>query len=134
MSTTNTSAWGPFYNGNSSVDGYGFFKLDSSRYGMLHGGVGFPQFGPMSGVGQYHIQTATMSSGVERYFVDGQQSGAAVATSAYTPTRSTLVGANDRGAPFQGSIAEVIVYDRALSDTEVASVTSYLQSKYGITG
>lgn len=36
------------------------------------------------------------------------------------------------GRAFSGDIAEVLIYDRALSDTEVAEVTSYALQKYSI--
>ena len=35
---------------------------------------------------------------------------------------------------FRGDVAEVLVYDHALSDTEQETVRTYLQDKYGIEG
>jgi hypothetical protein len=35
---------------------------------------------------------------------------------------------------WQGNIAELVIFDRVLSDSEANEVGSYLQDKYGITG
>jgi hypothetical protein len=39
-------------------------------------------------------------------------------------------GLNNVG--FVGQIAEVLVYNRALTDSELAQVAAYLKSKYGL--
>lgn len=41
---------------------------------------------------------------------------------------------NDRtaGAPWEGTVGDVLAYDRALTDTEADQVMTYLKSKYGV--
>lgn len=49
---------------------------------------------------------------------------------------STLIGGNHFGSAvryFQGSIAEVIVYNKVLTKAEINNVSNYLGDKYGIT-
>jgi len=67
--------------------------------------------------------------------------GSASGSNTYTQTAST---ANSKGSltigssgtnlyPFLGNLAEIIIYNAALSDTDRAAVESYLMSKWGIT-
>ncbi|MEI9893681.1 MAG: hypothetical protein WDN28_07215 [Chthoniobacter sp.] len=42
----------------------------------------------------------------------------------------TMIGMAEAGGPFEGDVAEILIYDRALTDTERATVESYLQSRY----
>lgn len=130
VSTVDTDAWGPFYNGDSSFDGYGFYKLQTSLHGTIHGGSGFNTYGPVENAGQVQVQTIVGSAGEERMYVDGAQSGNAATTSPKKPTRSTLIGAVDRFAPFAGDIAEVVVFDRALSSEELQSVNDFLINRH----
>lgn len=67
--------------------------------------------------------------------------GSAISASGILPNPATLVGigakVNDSGgvvnfAPFDGYIAEIILYDRGLSDAELAKVQTYLLNKYAI--
>lgn len=44
----------------------------------------------------------------------------------------SLLGSTDGGVYWQGLLSEVIVYTRELGTTELASVTSYLRTRYGI--
>jgi len=45
-----------------------------------------------------------------------------------------VAGKEDRDQAWQGNIAELVIFDRVLSDSEANEVGSYLQDKYGITG
>ena len=42
------------------------------------------------------------------------------------------IGIQGAGNPYVGDLAEVIIYDRALSNSEVADVQSYALNKYGV--
>jgi hypothetical protein len=67
---------------------------------------------------------------------EAQQSGtnSAIATSGIE-SNNTYVGNFFNGSgwnPFLGALAEVLVYNRPLSDAEVTQVRNYLSLKYGI--
>ena len=79
------------------------------------------------------IDTGTSMSG----YVNGELG----VTVGYTLTRGTtpsptefLIGANTSGATssFNARVAEIIIYSRALNDTERVQVENYLKSKWGI--
>jgi hypothetical protein len=55
-------------------------------------------------------------------------------TNGFTPEGSgTAVGMNRGGAAgFNGDIAELIIYDRVLSDVEISHVNAYLNQKYAL--
>lgn len=88
--------------------------------------------------GAGHFIAATAQTGSSSVRVDCVARGTSTsATNAYPYSRSTI-GASDgsiTGAaidPFQGRIAELLVYSRALSATERAGIERYLSQKYGI--
>lgn len=66
------------------------------------------------------------------------KNGAAVVTNVAvaSPLTFSRVGARDDGGvanwPFEGDIAEILVYNQELSDTQRASVEEYLSKKYNI--
>ena len=63
---------------------------------------------------------------------NGTPNSNAVASGSHTYT--SLFARTAAGAvPIDGDIAEVLIYDRSLSDTEIAQVENYLSSKWGIT-
>jgi hypothetical protein len=74
------------------------------------------------------------SGSTERLFVNGAQ---VLQRSNALPTITRVANMASIGKGFSsknffpGDIAEIIVYKRALSDTERASVEAYLKAKYG---
>jgi hypothetical protein len=88
---------------------------------------------PLTLGGDFSITTAVHNGSTDTLFVNGQL------ISTYTGRSSTLAGASgeqfigmdDQGRYFNGEISEVLVYKRALSDTERNTVVRYLMTKYG---
>lgn len=71
------------------------------------------------------------SSGETKKSVNGASMSKTTATTAYTSVTAYQVGARgDGGSPWDGEIAEVIIYDRYLDDDEILLVNNYLRDKY----
>jgi hypothetical protein len=87
--------------------------------------------GPATTPGRFVVQTAWQSGLETRNYVDGELVG--TLTGASAPGAVALGAAGGYAEPAEGDIAEVIAYDRALSDAERAGVEKYLAEKYGIT-
>lgn len=124
---------GPFHNGNeANSTGYGFRRQAFGNYGLAYPNVAFVNFGPTNHMG-FQIQTGMRdSSGLNYYFANAMQSGSAVASgNPIIPTHSSQVGGSDFGF-FLGDVAEVIVYNTALSITDRQTVHEYLIGKYAI--
>ncbi len=77
----------------------------------------------------FHKQTNEAS-----VFRDGYERDRKVFSRASTDTYHTgyLLGGAGSGRDYYGSIAEVIVYDRALSSNEISTVHAYLSNKFNI--
>jgi hypothetical protein len=89
------------------------------------------------------VATFTSQIGVIHSFVFSKISGKAIYTNSGTGTFNTsqtspLISyagssiSNNRGGYYQGSIAEIIFYSRALTDQERQGVEAYLSKKWGI--
>ncbi|WP_163866907.1 LamG domain-containing protein [Myxococcus eversor] len=94
--------------------------------------------GPVIHDGQPRVLSAVAHGGPSSLFVNGQVAGLSyTALGAYAYGKSTL-GASDGGNtsasqdPFAGELAEVIVYQRALSEFERLHIEQYLGAKYGV--
>jgi hypothetical protein len=134
MSTLGTAASGPFYNGNSAADGYGLYRGNGGLYGLVHGGVQFLNYGPVQETGFQLDEAVRGEAGTVSYYVNGEQSGSAIAAAPNPASGASYVGAVNpfTGGFFGGDLAEVLVYDRGLSDAERQQVEDYLQQKYGV--
>ena len=92
--------------------------------------------------GNAHIAAARWddsASGLWDLYVDNTSTGASTGNtnSAFTAAnvRRVTIGINanlDIGDQLDGDVAEVIWYNRRLNDTELGSVFSFLQTRYGI--
>jgi hypothetical protein len=84
-----------------------------------------------------NIHTYTASNLTEEstwgWYLNGVKTGAACET-AGSPTLSTTgtyVGYSGVGSEYwKGDIAEILIYDRALSETQIGQVNAYLSAKY----
>jgi len=105
-----------------------------SRYNNEPGGAGLRVAGV--GDGQYHVASVTAGVGTDNFklVLDGGTShvGTASGDPSFGPVR--IGGGTYTGGPrhFAGPIAEVLVYDRVLSDAERPRVETYLGKKYGL--
>jgi hypothetical protein len=67
------------------------------------------------------------------FYRDGAQTASVSVSGIGSVTSGITVGApTDQYAPWQGNIAEVLVYDHQLSSAELAQVDGYLSDKYGL--
>jgi hypothetical protein len=89
---------------------------------------------PANIAGDYSVTTAIHSGSTDSLYVNGvlalRQAGKRIGVSGATSmeTIGTGFGSNF----FRGSIGEILVYDRALTDTERQIVERYLMRKFGI--
>ena len=86
--------------------------------------------GPKVTAGRWLTQTLRQSTGLAELFVDGAFSTSTNRSADPTPLRLAREG--PYGAILDGWIAEVIVYDRALSDAELADLHAWVTSRYSL--
>lgn len=106
----------------------------SYRFGTGQTG-NWPTYTRPSSIGSAYTITASQKDGAVDYlYVNGQ-----LVNTDTSPALSNIALCRDTGnigrgyndnTYFQGDVAEVLVYSRALSQTELQSVQSYLQTKY----
>ena len=106
-------------------------RLDSDPYTVL-------DFGTV-GTTAWHLHTSIINYAAAEgsIFVDGTHEGTgnfltSGNTSDTDSLRSTIGSQSDDAFYFTGDIAEIIIYNRALSDAERSAVDNYLMSKYGM--
>jgi hypothetical protein len=85
--------------------------------------------GPGVTSGRWLIHTIRQGSRAE-LFIDGVAKGSTNRTA--NPGNILLAGQGTYGQKLDGSIAEVLVYSRKLTDTELADVHAWLQARYAI--
>jgi len=90
------------------------------------GGGGTVAFGAVPGIAPNKGYYARYRTDKTAWSIDGVNTNAPADTSFPKGLFNAFVG------PFQGDIAEIRVYDRVLSDTECASVTSAMKTKWGL--
>ncbi len=121
---------GPIYNGLPSTNGYGFYRSNSADYGLNYGGVSAPVFGPTQTSGFQTLEAQRDSSGTTTFYQNGTPSGGTSTATPNEPSNLTTIGGLWSNQIFQGDIAEILVYNRALSTTERQQVEQYLHQKY----
>jgi hypothetical protein len=130
--TTNASAVAyAVHNGNPASNGYGFIYYYSQRV-VIHGGQGF--WGDGNSTTSWEIATIERSTGSPSMWINGLGVSVTppVNTGLNTPTTKTTVGYASNNF-WLGDIAEVLIYDNALSQSDRDDVEDYLGTKYGIT-
>jgi hypothetical protein len=115
--------------------GFGLTTLDNQEIWRGTDSVGLQQAQYVADLrGAFHCRAGINAGTQLAYFVDGVSR----ATAAYTaPNPSTLdriaIGQTTQaGSSFNGDIAELIIYNRALSDAEREQVEDYLMAKFGL--
>jgi hypothetical protein len=90
---------------------------------------------PVTGFATYGIFTGVLGGGAVRNSINrGRgQSVSATQTTATAKYGVGTAGHQDGTALFTGSIAELLYYSRALSDSEVSRIETYLSNRWGIT-
>jgi len=130
--------------GNVNVDPNANFEGHSNARLRTYWNTGNPNI--FSGAGDLRdddgvIVATTRSSSANTQYINGVLAGSGGAGSAIVLSKPFRVGGDYRngqnptsapGIPFDGGISELIVYDKALSDSERQTVEIYLSNKWGI--
>jgi hypothetical protein len=89
---------------------------------------------PMNIGGDFNVTTAIHNVNTDSLYVNGalvlKEGGKRAAISGTVPTAT--IGAGLNNTFFTGDIGEILIYDRALSESERQTVERYLMAKYGI--
>ena len=120
----------------SSNTGHAFWFQSSSYVKLYHNGnfvtssISLPNntAGIISGTVQYN----SSSSASGEVFVNGASGGTGTTSNASINSTTVQIGSFGGANYFIGYIAEVLVYDRVLSSTELDKVHNYLQNKWNI--
>jgi hypothetical protein len=114
-----------------------YLAPDSGIPNLLRGGVA--DFGNLNGAaglpsGQYLVAGFDMEGTTARHYLNGQENGFGEIAATITDSGTALL-IGTRGDFFtkmKGDIAEIIIYDLALSGTDRNAVFNYLAGRYGI--
>lgn len=95
--------------------------------------------GPISqpaGFMSWHLYNVQNATGDWRYYFNGSQHFSTT-TNTFSPSTygsSTYIGLDQAGGTyrFRGHIAEILIYNTTLSETDRQSVTEYLRAKYNL--
>ena len=86
------------------------------------------------GDGNWHNITATMSGTAKTTYYDGIQKSTGTGNIPTTDSVNLLIGNSvDLSFPFNGSISNVLIYNRALSASEVLQNYNAQKSRFGLT-
>jgi hypothetical protein len=127
--TPNTDAEYTIYMHDSSN---GFWRETSTGNGYFHTFLaarinGYPTTMPNSGD---HMVSLISSASTYNVWLDGVDKGAQTAN--YAAGTFHVVGTDGGSGPLNGDVAEIIVYDSALSDPDRTTVEAYLTTKWGL--
>jgi hypothetical protein len=86
--------------------------------------------GPSITAGRWLLQTLRQSTTLSELFVDGAFQMSVTKTA--DPSAILLARQGTYGQKLDGSIAEVIAYDRTLTDVERGNVEGWLRAKYAL--
>lgn len=130
----NTNSTVPFYNGNSSANGWGFFQGGSGTRNVLFGGAVDKTDGSVS-LTDFEIWEHVWNGSVSSFFVNGVSEDLTDPGTAPggDPTGDTLVMGLPGGNQWVGDVAEIIVWDNAVSLANRQAARNYLSNKYAIT-
>jgi hypothetical protein len=89
---------------------------------------------PRTSGGDLDITMAVHDGGTESLWINGErvQEFSGNLSSLRGTTGAAVLGEGLNGTPFNGRIAEVLVWNRTLTDTERVAVDHYLKTKYGV--
>ncbi len=127
LSWIETADWGTMYFGPfQNVVKYQFATGQANN---------LPKYNRPASIGAAYTMTTALKNGTaEALYVGGQlvlsQTGKLAAIAKTQNTGNLALGYS--GTHFPGSIAEVLVYKRALTNTERQQVEQYLKTKYGL--
>jgi hypothetical protein len=108
------------------------FGISSNKFASKVGGSWQESLSSYStsGLSGWNIVSATAKDGLTRYYINGVLIGT---IQSKTTAPFGVLGNSYSGAQAFGSIAEVIMYQRALSDNERSQIERSLSTKWGLT-
>lgn len=115
--------------GDGTAGNNGFLGIASTRHRYWSGAYASPDIAAVAGT--YAQAQATQASGAVNTYNNGSATGT-------TSTTSDVIGANasignsPAVQPLNGTILEVIAYDRILTATELQRLWQYSQSRYAL--
>lgn len=128
-----TGAQAAIFNGNPSGDGYGFIHDLATTYRrqLLHGGVAFIADGAATVL--WHQVSVVQAANVAMW-IDGVSETLAASGLPLAPTAAITVAnySNTHTSYWQGDLAEILLYNRTLTDAERISVQDYLKTRWGL--
>jgi hypothetical protein len=122
-----SASWGNTY--LSPYAGYATYRFGTTQ---SNNDQVYPR--PVTIGGDYSITMAIHNGSADSLYVNGvkvKESNGKLSVLAGT-TGSAVLGQGLNGTPFNGKIAEVLVWNRALNTTEMNAVNHYLMQKYGV--
>lgn len=132
MANASTGAAGTVYGGHSGAFGWWTCKGSGTKeqgvdiVGVLQVGTGNAACDT-----SWHQMNVTYNLTTLAFRLDRTSDGGATQVATVTSNQIS-VGNQDGGQYFNGDIAELIVYSRVLSGTEIGQIETYLNGEYGI--
>ncbi len=117
-----------YYLGGSAQGVFGGGSSDPYNYGIYAGGT-------VNATGTPPTEWSIITHYKNKLYKNGVEPSYSYAGTASPLTFSRVGARDDSGVanwPFEGDIAEILVYNEALSDTQRVSVEEYLSKKYNI--
>ncbi|MGH7563563.1 MAG: S8 family serine peptidase [Gemmatimonadota bacterium] len=122
------------YSSRAGQSGYllnGSFSFFMGPYvGVYRTYTGAYLNGPGVTGGRWLIQTFRQSASLAEQFIDGSPAGQT--TSVVNPGTILLAREGTYSSRLDGSVAEILIYNRTLTDHELQDVHAWLQTRYGI--
>ncbi|TCO82168.1 fibronectin type III domain protein [Chthoniobacter flavus] len=115
---------------NLGSDGWSWYSYTDGRIEADFGTTGGLWEGvPSQSILSYHVYEAASQTGLYQSWINGVPLFKTTSNTVAFTT-APLIGVNGHGNYFSGDIAEIIIYNRALSTAERGQVLAYLNQKY----
>ncbi|MES2569494.1 MAG: chitobiase/beta-hexosaminidase C-terminal domain-containing protein, partial [Verrucomicrobiota bacterium] len=115
------------FNGGGYGEWYG--HSNGNIYGSFGSNVQKPQGIPIRDITQFHIYQVSSQAGTWQSWINGTSFHQASSNTVLF-SNSPVLGRNSEGYYFSGDIAELIVYNRGLSNDERQALLGYLTVRY----
>jgi hypothetical protein len=132
-STLSTNGISACYNGTGASNGWGLSHSTGNgqgKVGWLRGGLAWDSTGT-AGATAAQALILVRDAGVATAYKDGAALSPTFAGAPNAPTGVTRVGNHDPSSPYQGDVAECLVYAAALTAGQRASLADYFRSRWG---
>ncbi len=123
-----------FVNG-TAASSLGFYMTNTGFPSLVDTGViiiGTATTGFVAGTWAQVNATYNSTSGVFAFRIARAAAGSGTNARSITGATGAVGGDNSGGSPLNGDLAEIVVYNRVLSPTEITTVEAYLHTKWGV--